>query len=585
MKEYFNELISALKDKEINKQRIAKLKRSLARKYGLSSFPTDIEVFLNAEQEDIKYLRKILKTKPTRTISGVAVVAVMTKPIKCLHGKCAICPGGPESVFGNVPQSYTGKEPATMRAIRAGFDPYVQVFNRLEQYIVTGHVPDKIELIVMGGTFPSFPGKYQEEFVKYCFKAMNDFSRLFFRKDGELDIIKFKKFFELPGKVGDKKRTESIQRKLRKIKNMNIQNVSSNARKQLGVVVGVGWWVFRKTKVGLAEQQKLNEAAKIRCIGLTIETRPDYARLEHANRMLRLGCTRVELGVQSVYEELLKNIGRGHSVKESINATETLKDLGFKINYHYMLGLPGSNPTMDLAGLNRLFVDPRFRPDMLKIYPCMVVKGTKLYDEWKKGNFRPLSTKDAADIIIDFKKTVPEYVRIMRVQRDIPTYATEAGVDRTNLRQLIQEEMKKKGIRCRCIRCREIGRMNTKGREKIEVFIYNASEGIEFFISAVKGDALLGFCRMRFPGQSLRKEITKDSALIRELHVYGEAAGVGEKGLIQHRGIGKRLLKEAEKIAKTNGKKKIVVISGIGAREYYRKLGYKLEWHYMVGRI
>ncbi|MCX6707010.1 MAG: tRNA uridine(34) 5-carboxymethylaminomethyl modification radical SAM/GNAT enzyme Elp3 [Candidatus Woesearchaeota archaeon] len=345
-------------------------------------------------------------------------------------------------------------------------------------------------------------------------------------------------------------------------------------------------------KVVLEQEQKKNETARIRCIGMTIETRPDYAKKEHADEMLRLGCTRVELGVQSVYDELLENVERGHTVQDSIDATKLLKDLGFKINYHYMLGLPGSNEMKDLVGLQRLFVDRRFRPDMLKIYPCMVVKGTKLYNEWKKGKFIPLTTMQAAEIITEFKKRVPEYARIMRVQRDIATYATEAGVDRTNLRQMIQEEMKKKGIVCRCIRCREIGRLASDGKNQkmqIKEMSYDASDGKEFFIQAVIGDSdsLLGFCRMRFPSNVLRKEITKDSALIRELHVYGETAGIGEKESkskekTQHKGIGKALLKKAEDIAKNNGKKKIVIISGIGAREYYKRLGYRLEGPYMV---
>ncbi|MCX8147482.1 MAG: tRNA uridine(34) 5-carboxymethylaminomethyl modification radical SAM/GNAT enzyme Elp3, partial [Candidatus Woesearchaeota archaeon] len=431
--DYFNDIIEQIKKQKITKNQIPKLKRDLCRKYNLNRPPTDIEIFLHTDQDDVPYLRKVLKTKPTRSLSGVAVIAVMTKPIKCPHGRCAMCPGGPGSDFGNVPQSYTGKEPATMRAIRAGFDPYIQVFNRLEQYVVTGHLANKIELIIMGGTFPSFPVKYQEEFVAYCFKAMNDFSRLFYNKNGEIDIIRFKEFFELPGKVGSGERTEHIQQKLRAMKDKPKRPV-------------------------LFKEQKKNETANVRCVGLTIETRPDYAKLKHANEMLKLGCTRVELGVQSVYDELLQNIERGHTVEDSIKATAILKDLGFKINYHYMIGLPGSNTTKDLVGLSRLFVDPNFRPDMLKLYPCMVLKGTKLYEMWKSGKFRPISTWEAADTIIEFKKRVPEYARIMRVQRDIPTYATEAGVDRTNLRQYIQELMKKKNIKCRCIRCREVGR-------------------------------------------------------------------------------------------------------------------------------
>ncbi|PIN85900.1 tRNA uridine(34) 5-carboxymethylaminomethyl modification radical SAM/GNAT enzyme Elp3 [Candidatus Woesearchaeota archaeon CG10_big_fil_rev_8_21_14_0_10_44_13] len=574
-KSFYTELIAELRKKRYPKEGIAKLKRKLAKKYSMPDFPTDIEIFLNAGPSDIRYLRQ-LQTKPTRSLSGVAVIAVMTKPMKCPHGKCAICPGGPSSVFGEVPQSYTGKEPATMRAMRAGFDPYLQVFNRLEQYIVSGHVPDKVELIIMGGTFPSFPKEYREEFVKYCFKAMNDFSRMFFTGRKEtLDILNFRGFFELPGEVGSKERTESVQAKLRRMKGRTI----------------------------LEKEQKKNEDAKIRCIGMTIETRPDYATLEHANEMLRLGCTRVELGVQSVYDDVLEKIGRGHKAEDSVKATEVLKDLGFKINYHYMIGLPGSNPTKDLVGLSRLFVDPDFKPDMLKIYPCMVVKGTKLYDEWKEKRFVPLKTSDAAEIIIDFKKNIPKYVRIMRVQRDIPTYMTEAGVDRTNLRQMIHEEMKKRELKCNCIRCREAGRSEkTAGKNKkvlkTDILAYNASKGVEFFISENRGDALLGFCRLRIPHRQLRKEITWDSALLRELHVYGETAAIGEDmaagkgkdeegryGKIQHKGIGKKLLKKAEQIAKQNKMRKMVVISGVGARGYYRRLGYKLEGPYMVKRL
>ncbi len=554
-KDYYKELISELKRKRMGKQGIAKLKRKLARKHNLNRFPTDIEIFLNAKPEDIKHLRQ-LQTKPVRSISGVAVIAVMTKPIRCPHGKCSICPGGPGSDFGDVPQSYTGKEPATMRAVRAGYNPYFQVFNRLEQYVVSGHVPDKAELIIMGGTFQSFPKAYRDWFVKECFRAMNDFSSMFFSR-GRIDIMRFREFFELPGEVGNPERTRKIHTKLR----------------------GLRKWSR------MEREQKRNEKAGIRCVGMTIETRPDHAGEKEGDEMLRLGCTRVELGVQSVHDDVLERMERGHDVRESIKATRLLRDLGFKINYHYMLGLPGSGRKKDIEGLKKLFDSPDFRPDMLKIYPCMVVRGTKLYDRWRKGRFRAMTTQEAAEIITEFKKSCPEYVRIMRVQRDIPTYATEAGVDRTNLRQLIQEEMERKGIKCRCIRCREAGRTPGKGRARIMTTEYDASEGKEFFIAAEKGDSLLGFCRMRFPSQSLRKEITDASALIRELHVYGEAAGIGKKGRVQHRGIGRKLLKRAEAIAGKKGKRKIVVISGVGAREYYRKLGYRREGAYMVRRV
>ncbi|MBW3003090.1 tRNA uridine(34) 5-carboxymethylaminomethyl modification radical SAM/GNAT enzyme Elp3 [Candidatus Woesearchaeota archaeon] len=558
---YYEELIKEIIEKNLTKEQINRLKIKLCTKYKTKHIPTDIEILLHAKENQLPKL-KVLQTKPTRSISGVTPIAIMSKPQKCPHGACVMCPSLTKL---NVPQSYTGKEPATMRGIRNNFDPYLQVFNRLEQYIVTSHVPEKIELIIMGGTFPAIPTAYQDNFVKFALKAMNDFSKLFFI-EGKLNIKKFKQFFELPGKVGDPKRTKNIQNKLRKIKN--------------------------KTKTNLKQEQKTNEKAKVRCVGMTIETRPDYATLKDANQMLKLGCTRVELGIQSVYDDVLDKIKRGHSVKDTITAIKTLKDLCFKINAHYMLGLPGSSPKKDLEGFKHLFISPDFKPDMLKLYPCMVVKDSELYRIWESNKYKPITTNQAALLIAKMKKEVPEYVRIMRVQRDIPTYATEAGVDRTNLRQYVEKELEKLDIKCRCIRCREAGHVykktkNTPNDVVIKVFPYEASEGMEFFISAedIEQDILIGFCRLRFPSQSLRKEITKDSALIRELHVYGVATSIGKKGNVQHKGYGKKLLAIAEQIARDNAKKKMVVISGIGVREYYKKLGYKKQGPYVVKKL
>jgi elongator complex protein 3 len=452
--------------------------------------------------------------------------------------------------------------------------------NRLEQYVVASHVPDKIELIIMGGTFPSFSKNYQEDFIKNAIQAMNDFSSLFINKDSTLNLVKFKEFFQLPGDIANKKRTKNIHRKLLKIKNS------------------------RKTT--LEKEQLKNEKLGIRCVGLTIETRPDYGKLKQGNEMLRLGCTRVELGIQTVYDKVLEKIERGHSVKDSIESIRILKDLGFKINYHVMPGLPGVTKKQDLNALKTLFKDENFKPDMLKIYPCMVMKGTKLFEEWKKGNFSPLTTKKAAELIAEFKKYVPEYCRIMRVQRDIPTFITSSGIDRTNLRQYVEKICKEKNIKCRCIRCREARFSSIKNNNinnsinnrninnnlknlKIKITEYEASHGKEFFIAAEdkKNDVLFGYCRLRFPSQSLRKEITKDSALIREIHIYSLAVQIGKKSKdsFQHQGIGKKLMKIAEEIALINKKNKIVVISGIGAREYFRKLNYKLEGPYMVKKL
>ena len=560
--------------KEIDRRKITEqdslnaVKKEIAKTYKFKGFLTNIMILSNLSSEEAEKFKKILLTKPARSQSGVSVIAIMTKPIKCPHGKCIYCPGGLNSFFGSVPQSYTGREPATMRAIRANYDSYMQVMNRLEQYIITGHVPQKVELIIMGGTFPSFADKYQKEFISYALKAMNDFSKMFFRgknKGKNFDFEYFKEFFELPGNVKDRKRTEIIQKKLHE----------------------------KKGKWDLEKEQKRNETADIRCVAMCIETRPDYCREEHISKMLKLGATRVELGVQTIYNDIHRKIERGHFVKDVIEATRLLKDSFLKVGYHIMPGLPGSDFEKDINIFRELFLNPDFKPDNLKIYPCMVIKGTKLYKMWKSGNYKPLDAKSAAEIIIQGKQFVPEYCRIMRIQRDIPTKFTEAGVEMTNLRQYVDNLMKERILKCRCIRCRE-----PKDKEidyesiKIVKRKYEASNGTEVFISAedVKNDILLGFCRLRIPYNPFRKEILPCSAGIRELHVYGRALPIDKKnenyGSAQHRGFGKKLLSEAERIAQEEfGCKNIYVISGIGVREYYKRLGYERKGVYMFKRI
>ena len=552
----YRELIEEIIRRKINTvDGVLKLRREICRKHKPDVFPSIIKILSHANSEELKKL-KFLIMKPTRTISGVTPVAIMTSPVPCPHGKCTMCPGGVDSFFGEVPQSYTGKEPATMRGIRNKYDPYLQIFNRLQQYALLNQSLDKVELIIMGGTFPARDKKYQEEFVGYAFKALNDFSKEFF-SDG-FDFEKFKDFFELPGEMTDE-RTKRIHKKILKLKG----------------------------KVDLINEQKMNEKAKARCVALCIETRPDYGMLKEAEEMLRLGCTRVELGVQSVDDEVLKNIERGHSVADSAESIRILRDLGFKISVHYMPGLPGVKN--ELVNLNALFLDSRFRPDMLKIYPCIVTKGTKLYNLWKKGKFSPMTTGQAAEVIVNFKKNVPEYCRIQRIQRDISSKVIEAGVDKTNLRQMIHDGY---DVKCRCIRCREIGhKLNKNRRMKLgdlsfEVMEYEASNGKEFFISVEdEFDTLYGFLRLRIPSEKLRKEIT--GSLVREIHVYSSAIDIGIKDIksFQHRGLGKKLMLRAEEITKKLGLDKITVISGIGVREYYGKIGYRKEGPYMVKKL
>ena len=547
----YEELIAELK-KNPQQKSFERIKVHLAKKFKVKKIPSTIDILLHASADDIRNLN--LVTKPVRTISGVVPVAVMAKPHQCPHGKCIYCPGGLKSVFGDVPQSYSGRGAATMRAIMNDYDAYLQVFNRLEQYIILGHSINKVEIIVMGGTFLAMPKEYKESFIKDIFSAMNDFSGLFFQ-DGNFDVLKLKDFFELPCTLGNREHIARIHEKILKLKHCST----------------------------LDAEKLSNETSIVRCIGLTIETRPDFGMLEHANEMLSYGCTRVELGVQSVYEDVVKIVNRGHTVRDSINSIKTLKDLGFKINIHYMPGLPLTDRRRDLEGMKQLFENPDFRPDMLKIYPCMVSKGTKLYDDFIAKKFSPLSTDDAAGLIAEFKKFVPEYCRIQRIQRDVPTKFWDGGVGITNLRQYIHQKF---APECRCIRCREPQNRQVDWNSiVIKSLEYSASNGTEIFISAedAKNDILLGFCRLRIPSQQLRKEFTKNSAIIRELHVYGSAVSIGEKGSIQHKGIGKKLLAEAEKIAVEQFKiEKLLVISGVGVREYYRKLGYADDGPYVA---
>jgi elongator complex protein 3 len=564
-----NEAVRILSDKvksgTMDRGSLEKEKRIIARKHKMPSLPSNIYLMSSIESDDIEALKKQFKTKPMRSASGVSVIAVMTEPRFCPHGKCIFCPGGPKSALGDVPMSYTGKEPASMRGARLGYDAYSQVFTRLEQYVAAGHIPQKVELIIMGGTLPSYEEKYQDDFVNGCFMAMNDFSAIF-AHSGRIDHALFNSYFELPGRLDDDKRFERVKEKIANEK--------------------------RKNNDTLLISHQRNETAFVRCVGLTIETRPDFAYEEHAMKMLSLGATRVELGVQSVYDNVLEQTGRSHGTYENIRSTQILKDCGFKVNYHLMPGLPGVSYEDDLEGLKEIFANADYRPDMIKIYPTGVFPGTVLHDYYRMGVYKPLRTDDAVELLSEFKPHVPEYCRIMRIQRDIPSNMLVDGVLNTNLRQMVHARMKEKGVSCRCIRCREAGlrQLNDEGYElpvsvnegMIIVREYDASNGKEFFISMEHDDVLLGFVRLRKIGSQIHPVIRHDDAIVRELHVYGQSEPIGIKGIdVQHRGIGRMLMQRAEELAEGMGCKGMLVISGVGVREYYRSLGYHLDAPYM----
>ena len=445
--------------------------------------------------------------KASRTISGVTPVAVMAKPFPC-PGKCVYCPGSPEA-----PKSYTIESPAVLRARSCGFDASKQVEIRLKTLAEMGHARDKIELIIMGGTFLSYPRDYQYQFVKDCYDALN----------------------------------------------------------------GV-------TSSSLEGARKLNEKAEHRCVGLCIETRPDFCGEEEIARMLDFGTTRVELGVQTLDDEIHHLTKRGHGVAEVSSATRLLRDRGFKVYYHWMPGLPGSTPEHDLEMSKQLFEDPRFRPDGLKLYPTLVVRGSELESWYRDNRYQPYSDEITIDLLVAIKGVIPKYVRISRLMRDIPSKFILAGSRDLALRGTVRKRMQEARVRCSCIRCREYGHRRRDGwpigRPDLTRLDYETTGGREIFLSYEdENETLFGLLRLR---------VSEEAAVVRELHIFGPEVPLGEEveQAAQHHGLGEGLLREAEGIAREEFKgDRLLVLSGIGAREYYRSLGYSLEGAYMAKEL
>lgn len=500
------EIIEAVKSGAVaDRDQLQNLKLKLCRKYGFDEVPPNSDILANVAEEDLRLLTPFLVKKPTRTISGVAVVAVMTSPHDCPHGRCAFCPGG---VQNDSPQSYTGKEPAARRAARNRFDPWSQVNDRITQLAEIGHKTDKIDLIIMGGTFTSREPEYQEWFVRRCFDALNGFD------SGTLE-----------------------------------------------------------------DAQRANETADHRCVGLTVETRPDVFTREQIERVMGFGATRVELGVQILDDDVLRGVDRGHGTEEVRRCTAECKEHGLKVCYHLMPGLPGSSPEKDLECFRRVFSDPAYRPDMLKFYPVLVVEGTRLYDSWRSGEYSPYLEDTAVDLLSRMKAEVPEYVRIQRIQRDIPVTEISAGIRKSNIRQLVADHMRLNGMECRCIRCREVGHTGTVLEDPSKIIlkdtVYEASGGVEHFVALEYEDAIVGYVRVRLD--------SNPEATIRELKVFGKVAAIGDDGEDwQHRGFGRQLVAEAERIAEADGRRRIRVTSGVGVRRYYRSLGFHEDLPYMA---
>ncbi|MFB6282415.1 MAG: tRNA uridine(34) 5-carboxymethylaminomethyl modification radical SAM/GNAT enzyme Elp3 [Halobacteria archaeon] len=522
------ELATKILSGQIDRDDLENEKNRICGKHSSPKVPKNSTILDAVPEERRGEVREVLKTTPVRTSSGVSPVAVMTSPEWCPHGKCVFCPGGPDSEF-EAPMSYTGNEPASMRGEHHDYHPYDQVYQRLTDLRETGHLVDKVELILMGGTMSARPHDYQEWFVKRCLQAMNRFT-----DPDEEDVVK--------------PRNDS-------------------------------WMEFEKVL-------ERNREAGVRNIGTTFETKPDWCGKQQVDRMLRLGGTKVEMGVQTTDDETLRKTHRGHGVEETLEANRRLHDAGFKVGFHMMPGMPGRTPEDDVRDFDVIFDDPSYRPDYLKIYPTLVVRDTGLYEMWHNNDFSPLDNEDAAEVVAKAKKRIPRYTRLSRVQRDIPATEIEVGVWKSNLRQIARRKLSEIGGECDCIRCREVGLRDDPSVEdvELEVMEYECAGGTEYFLEYrdVTEDHLIGFLRLRFPGETVRSEL-RDAAIVRELHVYGTEVGVGSDGQeFQHSGYGEKLLREAESLTRDAGYGRLAVISGIGVMEYYADRGYVRDGPYMV---
>ncbi|MCL4372988.1 tRNA uridine(34) 5-carboxymethylaminomethyl modification radical SAM/GNAT enzyme Elp3 [Candidatus Parvarchaeota archaeon] len=493
-----------------NRKELLAIKRQVCRQIGMGNIPKNGEILSYFSQGEREKYASIMVSKPIRVLSGVNVVAIMTKPYDCPHGTCIFCPGGTKF---NTPQSYTGFEPAARRALMNAYDPYKQVTARLKHYLFMGYNPQKIEIIVIGGTFTTLPKDYVKDYVTNVYKSMNEFY-------GE------------------------------------------------------------KIEGDIEAQKRVNETARIRCVAFAAETKPERCSNEDIERMLDFGITRIEMGVQSIYDEVLLRNNRGHKIADVIDASRRLKNYGYKVDYHIMLNLPFSDKDKDKETIKQIYENEDFKPDAIKIYPTLVIRGTGLYEMWKRGNYKPYPVNQVVDLIAEAEINAPKWLRIMRIERDIPSMFIENGIKVTNLRQLIDMKITEMGKKANDIRSREIGHVKISKPMKIKLNRenYRSVNGDEVFLSVddYNNNAIIAFLRLRIPDNS-------NESFVRELHVYGEHLNINASNnkAFQHRGFGRELLSEAERITKEEYSiNKINVISGVGVREYYRNLGYnRYKWY------
>jgi elongator complex protein 3 len=493
---------------EVHREKLARQKA-----LGSGALPSNVDWIRALSPEEQQRFAGSVRRKPSRTLSGVAVVAVMTAPARCPHGRCTYCPGGVENAS---PQSYTGEEPSALRGAEFHWDSAAITRQRIDTLEAIGHPTSKVEVIVMGGTFPARPRSYQEGVLRGIYDGLNG-------------------------------------------------TPSSS----------------------LAEALTQNERAAHRMVGLTVETRPDWCDARVLPFLLDAGVTRVEVGVECLHDDVLRAVGRAHDGADVARATREARDRGLKVCYHLMVGLPGMDPGRDLADFRRIWEESDYRPDMIKIYPTLVLPGTPLFDDWTAGRYEPYDTPTAVEVLAEMKRIVPPWVRIQRIQRDIPSRLVAAGVRASNVRQKAVERLQRDGDHCRCLRCREAGRRATPAPDAFQLHRmgYEANGGREVFFAWEDDatDTVAGFVRLRFPSTGTDGGLTEP--VIRELKVVGSEVAVGDRATratdYQHRGFGRSLLDHAERESREAGFGGVYVTSAVGTREYYRAHGYAAAGSYL----
>lgn len=540
-------------------------KEVFSKSFLLTSFEK-LKAELGFTKEEEESVLEVLRMKETRTISGVTPVTVLTKPFPC-PGKCIFCPNDVR-----MPKSYLSDEPGAQRAISNKFDPYLQTFNRLLAFKNTGHPTDKIELIILGGTWSSYPESYQIWFVKRCFDALNDFeeySSSEMIKEESLDLpFEEDKLEEIDGSVLEKSYNQIISNAIKNTK--NILNETA-------------------TWEELFLSHEKNITSKSKCVGLVIETRPDEIDENEVIKIRKLGATKVQIGIQSLNDEVLKLNKRGHDVAKTISALDLIRRAGFKIHGHYMPNLYGSTPEKDILDYEKMFNEITFRPDELKIYPCSLIKTAELMKVYKEGLWKPYTQEELAEVLYNNILFTPRYCRLTRIIRDIPSTDIVVGNKFTNFRQIAEDKIKKSGKKAVEIRSREIKNKKFDNENLIiRETKYETTSTWEYFIEYVnEKDEIFGFLRLSLPKISSFIEELSGCAIIREIHIYGQSLEVGKKdsSKTQHQGLGKNLIKLAKDISKESGFKKLAVISAIGTRDYYKKNGFELTGLYQITNL